>query len=38
METLIYPAVLLVAVLYAIRSGHAVSFGFHLEPKNRPKR
>ncbi len=35
MEALIYPAVVLVAVLYAIRRGHAISFGFHLEPKNR---
>jgi hypothetical protein len=38
MEALVYPAVLLVAVLYAIRRGHVVSFGFRLEPKNRSKR
>lgn len=38
METLIFAAVLLVAVLFAIHRGHSVSFGLHVGPKNRRKR
>jgi len=38
METLIYPAILLVAVLFAICRGHSVSVGLHLGPRNRRKR
>ncbi len=37
METLIYAAALLVAVLYAIHRGHGISLGIHVKPKNRPK-
>jgi hypothetical protein len=38
METLIYVAAVLVAVLVAIWRGHTVSFALRLEPKNRRKR
>lgn len=37
MDTLIYAAVLLIAALYAIRRGHAITLGVHVEPKNRRK-
>ena len=38
METFLYPAVLLLAMLYAIHRGHSISFGVHLRPRNRLRR
>ena len=35
MEALIYAAVPLIAVLFAIWRGHSVTFALRLEPKNR---
>jgi len=37
MEALIYAAVPLIAVLFAIWRGHSVTFALRLEPKNRRK-
>jgi len=37
METLIYPAVLLIAMLFAIWRGHTVTI-FRLEPKDRGRK
>lgn len=34
MGTFLYPAVLLLALLYAIHRGHSISFGVHLRPRS----